>query len=424
MKTTDFLYKFIVFTSFGVSLIASEDANYLTLEKVIELSKKSHFEQKVILEDINLEELNLKKLKNSFYPELYFDGQFGKEKNLEKEKNRVVNDTFGYIVWKNKLYDSNDAIYKDSFTQNKQNKDFLLKLSQEERKILVMKTFFETNLASLYHQYLLEQLAMDAIYHNRAKDFYPTGRVSDVEVLEKETNMLIASAKNFNAEESIYNNKSKLANLLDIEVKALPELKRPKLKSYFEKELPNSTKLNELAIKNDLNLQQMNTTLDYLSRKVTALKNSFDLQLSSLAMYGNEPQKTLQDENNRWEARLTLKVPLYDRENNVNEIQKVQIEKNKLQITIDKYKLELAQKIDEIVSKLNYLKKLDKAYKTQFEYRNLYLEKSRVNYELDRQSDLGDAMVQLSKAEYEYEKNSYEFVITYETLNLIVGETI
>ena len=39
MKTTDFLYKFIVFTSFGVSLIASEDANYLTLEKVIELSK-------------------------------------------------------------------------------------------------------------------------------------------------------------------------------------------------------------------------------------------------------------------------------------------------------------------------------------------------------------------------------------------------
>jgi hypothetical protein len=33
-------------------------------------------------------------------------------------------------------------------------------------------------------------------------------------------------------------------------------------------------------------------------------------------------------------------------------------------------------------------------------------------------------MVQLSRAEYELEKNSYEFVITYEILNLIVGETI
>lgn len=417
---TNFFYKCILFTSIGISLVANDDENYLTLEKVIELSKNSHFEQKEILEDVSLENLNLKKLKNSFYPEIYFDGQFGRERNLEK----VENDTFGYIVWKNKLYDSNDAFNKESFKQNKQTKDFLLKLSQNERKIKVMKTFFDTNLASLYQQYLLEQLAMDAIYHNRAKDFYPTGRVSDVEVLEKETNMLLASAKNFDAEENIYNNKSKLANLLEMDVKKLPELKRPKLKSYFEKELPNNDKLLELAMKNDLNLQQMSTKLDYLNSKIVALKNNFDIQFGSIVMYGNEPQKTLEDENNRWEARLTLKVPFYDRENNLNEMQKVQIEKNKLQISIDKYKVELAQKIDEIVSKMGYLKKLDKAYKTQFDYRNLYLEKSRVNYELDRQSDLGDAMVQLSKAEYEYEKNSYEFVITYETLNLIVGETI
>ena len=363
-------------------------------------------------------------LKNTLYPEVYFDGQFGREKNLEKDKNRVVNDTFGYIIWKNKLYDSNDAITKDNFNQNKQTKDFLLKLSQNERKIVVMKAFFETNLASLYHQYLLEQLAMDAIYSNRAKDFYPTGRVSDVELLEKETNMLLASAKNFNAEESIYNNKSRLANLLEIDVKKLPELQRPKLQSYFEKVLPNNEKLLELALKNDINLQQLNNKLEYLTKKLSSLKNNFDVQLGSTVIYGNEPQKTLQDDNNRWEARLSLKIPLYDKENNLNEMQKVQIEKNKVQISIDKYKLSLSEKIDEIVSKINYLKKLDKAYKKQFEYRNLYLEKSRVNYELDRQSDLGDAMTQLSRAEYEYEKNSYEFVITYETLTLIIGETI
>jgi hypothetical protein len=417
---TNLLHKYIVLVLFGVSLLANDDDSYLTLEKVIELAKKSHFEQKEIVEDINFEEIKLKKLTNSFYPEIYFEGQFGREKNLEK----VENDTLGYIVWKNKLYDSNDGLTQESFKNNKKRKEFLLTLSQNERKITVMKTFFDTNLASLYHQYLIEQLAMDAIYHNRAKDFYPTGRVSDVELLEKETNMLIASAKNFDAEENIYNNKSKLANLLEIDVKKLPELKRPKLKSYFEKELPSNDRLLELAIKNDINLQQLQTQLEYLNGRVSSLKNSFDIQLGSVVMYGNEPQKTLQDENNRWEARLTLKVPLYDKENNLNEIQKVQIEKNKVQIGIDKYKLALSQKIDEIVSKLGFLKRLDKGYKTQFEYRNLYLEKSRVNYELDRQSDLGDAMVQLSRAEYELEKNSYEFVITYEILNLIVGETI
>lgn len=416
---TNLLHKIFLLGVLGGSFVFAQEET-LTLEKVIELAKMNHFEQKEIKEDINLEELNLKKLQNSFYPELYFDGQFGREKNLEK----VENDTFGYIVWKNKLYDSNDNLDEEGFKQNKINKDFLLKLSQIERKIVVMKTFFDTNLASLYHQYLIEQLAMDAIYHNRAKDFYPTGRVSDVEVLEKETNMLLASAKNFSAEENIYNNKSKLANLLDIDVKKLPQIERPKLKSYFDKVILENGKLFELAIKNDPKLQQMIQKFDYLSHRITSLKNNFDLQVGTVAMYGNEPQKTLDDQNNRWEARVTLRVPLYDREKNANEIQKVIIEKNKLQVSIEKYKLELAQKIDEIVSKLNFQIRLEKAYKTQFEYRNLYLERSRTAYNLDRQSDLGDAMVQLSKAEYELEKNRYEFVITYETLKLLVGETL
>ncbi len=416
---TNLLHKIFLLGVLGGSFVFAQEET-LTLEKVIELAKMNHFEQKEIKEDINLEELNLKKLQNSFYPELYFDGQFGREKNLEK----VENDTFGYIVWKNKLYDSNDNLDEEGFKQNKINKDFLLKLSRDERKIVVMKTFFDTNLASLYHQYLIEQLAMDAIYHNRAKDFYPTGRVSDVEVLEKETNMLLASAKNFSAEENIYNNKSKLANLLDIDVKKLPQIERPKLKSYFDKVILENGKLFELAIKNDPKLQQMIQKFDYLSHRITSLKNNFDLQVGTVAMYGNEPQKMLDDQNNRWEARVTLRVPLYDREKNANEIQKVIIEKNKLQVSIEKYKLELAQKIDEIVSKLNFQIRLEKAYKTQFEYRNLYLERSRTAYNLDRQSDLGDAMVQLSKAEYELEKNRYEFVITYETLKLLVGETL
>ncbi len=65
MKTTNTFYKILLLTSIGVSLIANDDENLLTLEKAIELSKNSHFEQKEILEDINLEDLNLKKLANS-----------------------------------------------------------------------------------------------------------------------------------------------------------------------------------------------------------------------------------------------------------------------------------------------------------------------------------------------------------------------
>lgn len=417
---TKLIFIWVFATALFSTNIFAEDDNFLTLDKVIELAKNNHFEQKEILQDMNLDKLNEKILKNSFLPQVYLDAQFGQERNLEK----VENDTFGYIVWKNKLYESKDNLLEDALVFAKKDKDYLLKLANYERKILVMRAFFDTNLATLYRQYILEQLAMDAIYYNRSKDFYPYGRTSDVELLEKETNMLLSSAKNYNAEENIYNNKSRLANLLELDVKQMPELERPNLQAYFEKKVLDNAKLLELALKNDPKMEQYNQKMQFLNRKLANLKNDYDIQVSSIAMYGNEPQKTIGDENNRWEARLTLRVPFYDGEKNSNEIQATQISKNKLQIATDKYKTDLSLKIDELVSKLNYLKRLEKAYKVQFDYRNLYLEKSRIDYDLNRKSDLGDAMVQLSKAEYELEKNRYDFVITYETLNLLVGENL
>lgn len=417
---TKLIFIWVFATALFSTNIFAEDDNFLTLDKVIELAKNNHFEQKEILQDMNLDKLNEKILKNSFLPQVYLDAQFGQERNLEK----VENDTFGYIVWKNKLYESKDNLLEDALVFAKKDKDYLLKLANYERKILVMRAFFDTNLATLYRQYILEQLAMDAIYYNRSKDFYPYGRTSDVELLEKETNMLLSSAKNYNAEENIYNNKSRLANLLELDVKQIPELERPNLQAYFEKKVFDNAKLLELALKNDPKMEQYNQKMQFLNRKLANLKNDYDIQVGSIAMYGNEPQKTIGDENNRWEARLTLRVPFYDGEKNSNEMQATQISKNKLQIATDKYKTDLSLKIDELVSKLNYLKRLEKAYKVQFDYRNLYLEKSRIDYDLNRKSDLGDAMVQLSKAEYELEKNRYDFVITYETLNLLVGENL
>lgn len=417
---TKLIFIWVFATALFSTNIFAEDDNFLTLDKVIELAKNNHFEQKEILQDMNLDKLNEKILKNSFLPQVYLDAQFGQERNLEK----VENDTFGYIVWKNKLYESKDNLLEDALVFAKKDKDYLLKLANYERKILVMRAFFDTNLATLYRQYILEQLAMDAIYYNRSKDFYPYGRTSDVELLEKETNMLLSSAKNYNAEENIYNNKSRLANLLELDVKQIPELERPNLQAYFEKKVFDNAKLLELALKNDPKMEQYNQKMQFLNRKLANLKNDYDIQVGSIAMYGNEPQKTIEDENNRWEARLTLRVPFYDGEKNSNEMQAIQISKNKLQIATDKYKTELSLKIDDLVSKLNYLKRLEKAYKVQFDYRNLYLEKSRIDYDLNRKSDLGDAMVQLSKAEYELEKNRYDFVITYETLNLLVGENL
>lgn len=401
---------------FCVNIIAEEEP--MTLEKAMELSKNISYDQKTILEDLKNDKLNLKTLKNDFYPDIFIDAQYGREKN----DGNIVNDTFGYIVWKNKLYDSKENILHDDFKYSIANNELLLKQSLLMRKILVMESFFDTSLSFLYQQYTLEQLAMDAIYSIRAKDYYPSGRVSDVELAEKDSKMQMASAKNFTAEENIYINRLKLANLLEIDASKLQEVEKPKLGHYFEKEIPSSQILLKQAIENDLYLKGLNQRLTYLQKKLSQTKNSLNIKVDSTMIYGNEPQKTINDEDNRWEARLSLKIPLYDSEKTNNEVEKIRIDISKQKIAIEKYIVELNQKIEKFISKLKYLQKMDKAYAKELEYRNLYLERARLSYELNKQSDIGDSMVAHTKAEYEYMKNRYDFVVSYELLNLLIGE--
>jgi outer membrane protein TolC len=409
------LKNLIVIVLLGSSLFGEVEP--LTLEKAIELSKNISYDEKKILEEIKNDKLNRKNLSNDFYPDIFIDAQYGREKNLGKAQN----DTFGYIVWKNKLYDSKESILSDEFKYNEKTNELALKQSMLLRKIAVMESFFDTSLAYLYQQYTLEQLAMDAIYSIRANDYYPSGRVSDIEVAQKDALMQLASAKNFSAEEGIYHARLKLANLLELDVSNLQEVAKPNLKNYLAKDIPNFATLLKLALLNDLTLDVLNQKLTFLEKKLKQTKDSFNIKVDSFVTYGNEPQKSLEDEKNRWEARIGLKVPLYDGGKNNNEVEKIQIEINKQKIAIDKYKVELNLKIEKSISRLKSLQRLDKAYSKELEYRNLYLERARISYELNRQSDLGDAMVAQTKAEYEFMKNRYEFVVAYELLNLLVG---
>jgi hypothetical protein len=118
----------------------------------------------------------------------------------------------------------------------------------------------------------------------------------------------------------------KLANLLEIDASKLQEVEKPKLGHYFEKEIPSSQILLKQAIENDLYLKGLNQRLTYLQKKLSQTKNSLNIKVDSTMIYGNEPQKTINDEDNRWEARLSLKIPLYDSEKTNNEVEKIRID--------------------------------------------------------------------------------------------------
>lgn len=415
------MYKFKIILPLLLSMtFLSADEKKFSLDDALKLASKQSFDQKDIKENINLKKIGLQKVNDSFFPDIFLDTRLGEEENM----NDTVGDSFGYVVWNNNLYNKKSNILSKELKKDVLFEKRLLEYSQKKRKIDVMKAFFDAKLADMYQQYTIESLAMDAIKSNRAKDYYSTGRVSDITILKTQTKMLFASANNSNADQKRYLARTKLANLLEVDFQKVYNLKKPNLKAYWSKKILESEALIKLANKKNIILKSMQLKLDSINEKLLGLKNNLDFQLTSTVKYGIEKQKTLNVGDTRWEARFNLKIPLYDKHHTRNKIRTMQIQKNKQLNKIAQYKFVLINKISTLVVMLNNLKKLHAAYAKQLEFRNLYLDKARVNYDLDRQSDLGDSMAMLTKAEYEYSKNEYAYVLTYEMLQLIIGEQI
>jgi len=409
----------LFFLLFFVSLFGVEGE--LTLQQTIDLAKKGSFAQKDIVFNIEKNDAQLRQLTHNYYPNIYLDTQLGKEQNLRNNKNVTMNDSFAYIVWKNNLYNWEDSLKKSNFEEIKQLQKLQLQESFQTRKIVAMQYFFDLKLAIKYHQYILEDLAMKAIKKNRLEDLQDGGRTSDITLLKSQSAMNLSSAKNYKAQQDIFMKKKKLTNFLGLDFYSIETFENPNLESYFKKAILEDNKLKKLAYKNDPVILKMQQKIKIVQNKIKNIDNTYHIKLTSTMMYGKEEQKTVQSNDNRYEARLSLQVPFYDGGVDANKIEILQIEKRRLQNRLTQYKQDLALKIDQLLVDMEYKKRLMEAKSTQLDYRDLYLEKARILYDQDRASDLGDSMTLLSKAEYEYAKAKYAYVIAFENLNLLTG---
>jgi hypothetical protein len=72
--------------------------------------------------------------------------------------------------------------------------------------------------------------------------------------------------------------------------------------------------------------------------------------------------------------------------------------------------------------KLKTLKQRHQALTTELDYRDLYLELARANYEMEIKSDIGSAMSNLTDTEWKLTKNEFDFVIVFIQLQQLAGE--
>lgn len=288
----------------------------------------------------------------------------------------------------------------------------------QQRRVEVMSAFFDVLLADLQNGRDLEELATAFIELDRVRDRQEMGQASDIQVLELESNYEAVRTRLNLSQARQRATRARLANILDRPGMLPSNLLRPDL-DYHKRELPEYEKLVELVLEENPQLLALQADLQAAQKRVEAARATgsprIDGELEA-SSYSRELGSS-----DRWRAGIYLEMPLYTGGRVDAEVARRQSEVYEIQASLDEARYTLRQQVLDAWLELRSLSlKRERAYAEQ-DYRELYLDRSRANYEMEFKADLGDAMVRLTEAQLETARNEYEFAIAWEQLLVLTG---
>ncbi|MCW8927754.1 MAG: TolC family protein [Gammaproteobacteria bacterium] len=288
----------------------------------------------------------------------------------------------------------------------------------QQRKVEVMRAYFDVVLSDLAYNRENEQLAIDFIELDRLRDRHELGQASDVQLFELESRYQ-ATRTQFNLSQTRQRaTRARLANLLDRPGMLPSTVQRPKL-DYHKRELPEYEELVALALAENPQLRALQAELQAAQQQIEAARAGGSPRLDGeleASSYSRD-----MGSRDRVRAGVYLEFPLYTGGRIDAAVAARRADLYEIQARLDETRYALRQQVLDAWLDLQSLSlKRERAY-AELDFRELYLDQSRTNYELEFKADLGDAMVRMSDAQIALARNDYEYAIAWEQLLVLTG---
>ena len=405
-----------LFLSFSTQ--ALELPNPLTLRHTLALATKQNLEQKQLHINIELDKIELKSYQDSYKTTVDLDLQLARRDN---EKLGGTDYSHAFIKINKVLYDQNVEINQNAAKSTVKNTEFALQQLKIDKTTQVMQAFFNIILADMRHETVLERLAISAIRANRIQDNFDVEDASEVELLEKRTLTQLDVVKRIEAEAAQITTRAKLAQLLNIAYENRPDnLVKPDLTYFFKKELAGFEIWQKKIQLSNLELGELRRVLANLKQQRNLEKNNKEIVISSNIKLGEQSYDS--SKNGNWRAVISFIMPFGQSQSQKNKTSKLLTKIKQQQLRIEQRTQALNQQALSLWLKLKTLKQRHQALTTELDYRDLYLELARANYEMEIKSDIGSAMSNLTDTEWKLTKNEFDFVIVFIQLQQLAGE--
>jgi outer membrane protein TolC len=290
-----------------------------------------------------------------------------------------------------------------------------------QRRVTIMRAFFDVLLADMEYARDNEALATAFIAFDRLRTRQELGQASDIAVAELESGYQQARLQLNLSETRQRATRARLANVLGHPGMLSSNLTKPTL-DYDKRKLPEYEKLLKRAMNASPLLKALQAQLTAAQQRLEAARAG-DMPRLDAELEASDYSRDL-GSSDHWRAGINLSVPLYTGGRVDAVAAQQQSEVYRIQALLEQAKYDLRQQVLDMWLELQTLKLRRERASKQQDYRELYLDQSRANYEMEFKSDLGDAMVRLSEAQLALAKNNFDFAIAWEQLAALVGGPI
>ncbi len=330
-------------------------------------------------------------------------------------------DSLAGLYLRKPLYDFGRSAAADALAAHK------LRLAELQKRWRLQQR--ELEIVELYYQVLdadneylrhNEELAIGFIRYDRMRENRELGLASDIDVEEKLAAYETIRQNRYRSENRQRLTRQMLAEALGVPDSPPDELVVPDIDT--ERPVPEVDRLLEKALSNSLRVAIGQQKVEIARQAIRAAEKadapSLDAEL--------EVAKHFRDNSPRddWRASIYFDVPLYRGRSGDARLRQARAEHRRALAELQRTRSQLRLDVLKLWQDLRQSRlRLQGALAAQ-EYRDLYLDRSRADYELEFKSDLGDAMVQFSDARWKVWRARFDFDLAWRKLEQLVGQPL
>jgi outer membrane protein TolC len=328
-------------------------------------------------------------------------------------------DSMALLTLRKRLYDFGRTRARERSTREAiVGRELLLTDARQRHRLAIMRAFFDVLLADQRYMVDNEAMAHAYVVYDRIRERHKLGRVSDVDMAEAESHYQDLLIKRTQSQTEQRRTRQRLALTLNRPGQLPENLSMPDTDVSKRSDPDFNTLWKQVQESNPVLLsvdRSLSAAREQLQFARAGRRPTLDAQLQAGAF-----QRPLGNSND-WSASLNLRIPIYQGDRVNSAVAEAQARVDKLQAQRERTVLDLRRTTLGLVQDLEVLKIRHKAAQVRGDFRELYLDRARALYEMEKEVSLGDAMTRMTEAQWMSMQVKFDLAMTWARIDALTG---